>query len=142
MTKKSVWEQGILHCDVVIQMFYLPLKIFFKLWPLGFQCGGQQSIFYGEHLIMNVDVFNLEMEEHYEVFKYFSSVFTNNLLPDYEMWSILRQHFNHVLTCSNEWRPPALPKHNMSSIMAFFRSFITGKIQSLVIFQWAKMLHK
>lgn len=50
-------------------MFYLLFEIFFKFWPLSFKCGGQQSILYGEHLIMNVDIFNLETKKYYEVLK-------------------------------------------------------------------------
>lgn len=63
------------------------------------------------------------------------SIFTDNLLTDYQMWSTLRQAFQlqYVLTCSNEWRPLALPKRTMSSKMTFFSSFkITRKAVTIV----------
>lgn len=81
---------------------------------------------------MNVDVFYLEMKEHYEVSKYISniySVFANNIHTDFQMRST-----NYALTCSNEWSPLALPKHTISSKMAFFSSFmITQNIQHMLL---------
>lgn len=47
------------HGNVVVEIFNLLFEELFQLRPLGLQGWSQQAVLYGEHLTMNVDVFDL-----------------------------------------------------------------------------------
>lgn len=96
-----------------VELLNLVLEELLQLWSLCLQCWRQEAILNREHLVMEVDVLHLEEEE--KGFWKIPHFYTNEDKKN-EAGGIL------LPTCSNEWRPLALPRRTKSSRIAFFKS--------------------
>lgn len=93
-----------------VELLDLVLEELFQLWSLRLQRWRQEPILNGEHLVMDVDV--LHLEEEMRFCKVHIFIINEKREAD----------GSHLPTCSNEWRPLALPRRTKSSRIAFFNS--------------------